>query len=134
MAITTPQDKASCKRLLGSGQDLGVKFSYIVQKKPNGLAEAYILGEKFIGSGGIAHVLGDNTSQGQGCIPMLLAAKARGVARLFLTLRPKILGDSVRLRLMKTCSLSLLKKSLLNSSSILRLQDSILRQSRYRYS
>jgi len=78
LIITTPQDIASYKRLLGSGQDFGVKFSYIVQEKPNGLAEAFILGEKFIGSGGVALVLGDNIFYGQGFSPALLAAKARG--------------------------------------------------------
>jgi len=78
LIITTPQDIASYKRLLGSGQDFGVEFSYIVQEKPNGLAEAFILGEKFIGSGGVALVLGDNIFYGQGFSPALLAAKARG--------------------------------------------------------
>ena len=78
LIITTPQDIASYKRLLGSGQDFGVKFSYIVQEKPNGLAEAFILGEKFIGSGGVALVLGDNIFYGQGFSPALLAAKSRG--------------------------------------------------------
>ena len=55
-----------------SGQDLGVKLSYIVREKPDGLADACILGEKFLGSGGIAYVLGDNTSQGQGSSPASL--------------------------------------------------------------
>lgn len=77
LIITTPQDIASYKRLLGSGQDFGVEFSYAVQEKPNGLAEAFILGEKFIGSGGVALVLGDNIFYGQGFSPALLAAKAR---------------------------------------------------------
>ena len=77
LIITTPQDMASYKRLLGSGQDFGVEFSYIVQENPNGLAEAFILGEEFIGSGGVALVLGDNIFYGQGFSPALLAAKAR---------------------------------------------------------
>ena len=54
LIISTPRDITLYKELLGDGQDLGMKFSYIVQEKPNGLAEAFILGEKFIGSDNVA--------------------------------------------------------------------------------
>ena len=77
LIITTPQDISSYKRLLGNGQYFGVEFSYIVQENPNGLAEAFILGENFIGSGGVALVLGDNIFYGQGFSPTLLTAKSR---------------------------------------------------------
>lgn len=78
LIISTPQDVSSYKRLLGDGEAFGVKFSYLVQEKPNGLAEAFIIGEDFIGSGKVALVLGDNIFYGQGFSPALLRAKSRG--------------------------------------------------------
>lgn len=77
LIISTPQDVSSYKRLLGDGEAFGVKFSYLVQEKPNGLAEAFIIGEDFIGSGKVALVLGDNIFYGQGFSPALLKAKSR---------------------------------------------------------
>tara|TARA_Y100000768_G_C23984933_1_gene688192 strand:- start:1673 stop:2545 length:873 start_codon:yes stop_codon:yes gene_type:complete len=77
LIISTPEDIPSYKRLLGSGEQFGIKFSYIEQKKPNGLAEAFILGEDFIGSENVALVLGDNIFYGQGFTPTLLEAKSR---------------------------------------------------------
>jgi len=64
--ITTPHDKASFVKLLGDGSDLGCKFSYEVQENPNGLAEAFIIGEKFIGQDSVALILGDNILYGSG--------------------------------------------------------------------
>ena len=64
--ITTPHDKASFVKLLGDGSDLGCCFSYEVQEKPNGLAEAFIIGEKFIGQDSVALILGDNILYGSG--------------------------------------------------------------------
>lgn len=64
--ITTPQDKASFVKLLGDGSDLGCKFSYEVQENPNGLADAFIIGEKFIGQDSVALILGDNILYGSG--------------------------------------------------------------------
>ena len=77
LIITTPQDVASYRRLLGDGADFGVNFSYVVQENPNGLAEAFILGEEFIGDDNVALILGDNIFYGQGFSPALLEAKSR---------------------------------------------------------
>ena len=64
--ITTPHDKDSFIKLLGDGTDLGCSFSYEVQENPNGLAEAFIIGEKFIGKDPVALILGDNILYGSG--------------------------------------------------------------------
>ena len=64
--ITTPHDKDSFVKLLGDGSDLGCSFSYEVQENPNGLAEAFIIGEKFIGHDSVALILGDNILYGSG--------------------------------------------------------------------
>ena len=64
LIISTPKDLPSFKILLGDGSDYGVKFSYAVQEKPNGLAEAFIIGEEFIGDDDVCLVLGDNIFHG----------------------------------------------------------------------
>ena len=64
--ITTPHDKGSFIKLLGDGADLGCSFSYEIQENPNGLAEAFIIGEKFIGKDPVALILGDNILYGSG--------------------------------------------------------------------
>jgi len=66
LIITTPHDSQSFKKLLGNGTDLGCKFEYAVQPEPNGLAEAFIIGEYFIGKDKVALVLGDNIFYGNG--------------------------------------------------------------------
>ena len=66
LIITTPHDNESFKKLLGNGSDLGCKFEYAVQPQPNGLAEAFIIGEDFIGKDKVALVLGDNIFYGNG--------------------------------------------------------------------
>lgn len=66
LIITTPHDNESFKKLLGNGSDLGCKFEYAVQPEPNGLAEAFVIGEDFIGKDKVALVLGDNIFYGSG--------------------------------------------------------------------
>ncbi|MES2427341.1 MAG: glucose-1-phosphate thymidylyltransferase RfbA [Bacteroidota bacterium] len=66
LIITTPEDNESFKRLLGDGKELGCNFEYAVQSVPNGLAQAFVIGEKFIGNDKAALVLGDNIFYGSG--------------------------------------------------------------------
>jgi len=66
LIITTPEDQAGFKRLLGDGSNFGVKLTYAVQPKPEGLAQAFIIGEEFIGDSACAMVLGDNIFYGNG--------------------------------------------------------------------
>ncbi len=77
LIISTPQDLPAFKRLLGDGSDYGVKFSYAEQPSPNGLAEAFVIGEEFIGEDSVCLVLGDNIFYGQGFTGMLLEAVQR---------------------------------------------------------
>lgn len=65
LVISTPEDLPSFQKLLGDGSDIGVRFEYAVQDAPRGLAEAFIIGEEFIGDGSIALCLGDNMFHGQ---------------------------------------------------------------------
>ena len=71
LIITTPEDNSSFKRLLGDGSRYGVKLSYSVQPSPDGLAQAFVLGEDFIGKDDVCLVLGDNIFYGQGFTPKL---------------------------------------------------------------
>ncbi len=78
LIITTPEDQSSFQRLLGDGSDFGIHLSYAVQAKPEGLAQAFIIGEQFIGNDSVCLVLGDNIFYGQGFRPTLESAAARG--------------------------------------------------------
>src|SRR5690625_5369244 len=71
MIITTPKDRASFRRLLGDGSEWGLQLSYAVQPKPEGLAQAFIIGEEFIGDDTVCLILGDNIFYGQGFTPIL---------------------------------------------------------------
>jgi len=66
LIITTPEDSESFKRLLGDGHDLGCRFEYAAQAVPNGLAQAFVIGEQFIGDDKVALILGDNIFYGTG--------------------------------------------------------------------
>ncbi|MGF1730477.1 glucose-1-phosphate thymidylyltransferase RfbA [Photobacterium kasasachensis] len=74
LVITTPTDRASFEHLLGDGSQFGVELSYAEQPKPEGLAQAFIIGEEFIGNDSVCLVLGDNIFWGQGFSPKLLKA------------------------------------------------------------
>lgn len=71
LIITTPEDEKAYKRLLGDGSQWGISLTYEVQPKPEGLAQAFIIGEKFIGSDSVALILGDNIFYGQGFTQLL---------------------------------------------------------------
>ncbi len=71
LIISTPNDLPRFQELLGDGKDIGMSFSYVVQPSPDGLAQAFILGEAFIGDDSVCLVLGDNIFYGQGFTPLL---------------------------------------------------------------
>lgn len=77
LIITTPEDRAAFERLLGDGEKWGLALSYAVQPKPEGLAQAYIIGEEFIGGGPSALILGDNLYFGHGLPEQLNRAAKR---------------------------------------------------------
>jgi len=77
LVITTPEDQDGFKRLLGDGSALGMSFCYAAQPKPEGLAQAFIIGRPFVGTGAVALALGDNLFYGHGLTEALRAAAAR---------------------------------------------------------
>ncbi|MCM1532967.1 MAG: glucose-1-phosphate thymidylyltransferase RfbA [Ruminococcus flavefaciens] len=87
LIISTPQDMPNFKRLLGDGSDYGVRFGYAEQPSPDGLAQAFIIGEEFIGGDSVCLVLGDNIFHGAGLSQMLReavrTAEADGKATVF---------------------------------------------------
>ena len=74
LIITTPDDAAAFKKLLGSGEQWGIKFTYAIQPKPEGLAQAFIIGEEFIGDDPVSLILGDNIFWGHGLVQSLQTA------------------------------------------------------------
>jgi len=80
LIITTPQDNQAFKRLLATGEQWGLKFSYAIQPNPGGLAQAFIIGKEFIGQDTVALVLGDNIFWGHGYVELLkkAALKTKG--------------------------------------------------------
>lgn len=79
LIITTPEDQSSFQRLLGDGSQFGINLSYAVQPSPDGLAQAFIIGEHFIGKDNVCLVLGDNIFYGSGLSPKLKSAVQRDV-------------------------------------------------------
>lgn len=77
LIITTPEDQANFVRVLGDGSQFGIRLSYAAQPSPDGLAQAFIIGEEFIGSDQVCLVLGDNIFYGQGFTPKLKEATSR---------------------------------------------------------
>jgi glucose-1-phosphate thymidylyltransferase len=71
LVITTPEDAAGFRRLLGDGKHLGCKFEFAIQENPNGLAQAFVIGEEFIGNDKVALILGDNIFYGAGLQELL---------------------------------------------------------------
>ena len=74
LVITTPEDAASFKRVLGDGSDYGINLQYAVQEKPEGIAQAFLIGEEFIGDSDVALILGDNVFHGPGFSTQLFEA------------------------------------------------------------
>jgi len=84
LIITTPEDSTQFQKLLGDGKDLGCNFEYAVQEVPNGLAQAFVIGEEFIGDDSVCLVLGDNIFHGTGLIDLLQeSAQLEQGARVF---------------------------------------------------
>lgn len=87
LIISTPEDLPMFKRLLGDGAEMGINFQYAVQPRPEGLAQAFIIGEEFIGDDDVCLVLGDNIFYGQGFTSMLIdsvnTARIRNEATIF---------------------------------------------------
>ena len=81
--ITTPEDQNSFKRLLGSGKDFGVDFQYLIQPKPEGLAQAFLIAKEFIGEDSVALILGDNLFYGQGLGGKLSSFSSVSGAQIF---------------------------------------------------
>jgi glucose-1-phosphate thymidylyltransferase len=77
LVITTPQDQPLFQRLLGDGSELGIRFSFAAQDRPRGLADAFVIGRKFIGTDRVALILGDNIFYGHGLTDQLLRARSR---------------------------------------------------------
>ena len=77
LIISTPQDKPLFERLLGDGTQIGLRFSYLTQASPRGIADAFIVGRDFVGDDSVALVLGDNIFYGNGLAELLLNAAAR---------------------------------------------------------
>ncbi|KTD51950.1 glucose-1-phosphate thymidylyltransferase [Legionella quinlivanii] len=89
LIITTPEEQASFKYLLGNGEQFGIKLSYEVQPKPEGLAQAFIIGEEFIGKEKVCLILGDNIYYGQGLTPKLQEALSRASGATIFAYRVK---------------------------------------------
>ena len=89
LIITTPDDQKNFQRLLNDGSQFGVNLSYDIQQNPDGLAQAFIIGEKFIGKDSVCLVLGDNIFYGQGLTPILNKAASQQDGATIITYQVK---------------------------------------------
>ena len=94
LIITTPNDLYSFKSLLGNGEEIGVRIRYSVQPEPNGIAEAFIIGEEFISNSPVALILGDNIFYGQGISKILKNANKKTCSSIFIS--DSILQNSLK--------------------------------------
>ena len=85
LIITTKADRDAFENLLGNGKNIGISLSYATQDKPNGIAEAFLIGEEFIGGDNVALILGDNFFYGAGLSSMFADAKKLNKASIFVT-------------------------------------------------
>ena len=121
LIISTPVDLPNFKKLLGNGKEIGIKLSYKEQPSPDGLAQAFLIGEQFIGNDDVCLVLGDNIFYGSGFSGMLEMPEKifQKVSPLYLDIMLKTLSDLELLRMIKRVMLFQLKKNLKNQSLIL---------------
>ena len=96
LIISTPDDLPAFRRLLGTGEEIGIRFSYAEQPSPDGLAQAFLIGEQFIGEDTVALVLGDNIFYGQGFTKMLMEANGRASSERVATIFGYSVNDPER--------------------------------------
>ncbi len=120
LVISTPEYMPLFQELLGDGTNLGLNFSYKVQEKPNGLAEAFILGEDFIGDDSVCLILGDNIYYGAGLSDLVQSAAKKLMAPRSLATMSMIQSVLAWSTLMTRCTPYRLKKSQLIPRVIMR--------------
>ncbi|GIR15745.1 MAG: hypothetical protein CM15mP28_2150 [Pseudomonadota bacterium] len=134
LIITTPEQQKNFKNLLHDGSQFGIKLSYMVQEKPEGIAQAFILGDSFLQNEPVALVLGDNLFFGNDLFNLISLARKRleltGGGEIF-SYRVRALKDMASLNKMKMERLFLLKKNLKNLKAPMRWLDCIFMTQRW---
>lgn len=118
LIISTPEDTPRFEELFGDGRQFGINLSYAVQPSPDGLAQAFIIGEEFIGDDSVAMILGDNIFQGQGLRKRLRAAPPRRMERLCSDIMLTIRSGLASWNSMRRARLSRLKRNRRSRSPI----------------